>query len=415
MSVDRIPGGDVSPRGRYRAVPVEGGARVVDLETGWESTIPLPDELRPECVSVADDGVTLAALAPSRGGAKKLVYWRNGKASVLQDGFALYALDLSSDGERLAYASFDNVHVASKGAGQPLARLPHPVDELDYRPDGSLLARCHHDPWGVGSIPIYYHLREDGSQDVLGNVREAEKLGHPVLDPLRKEYAIVYPHASPEFRERLIDRFGYNTPSYRVFSADRQRMVFSLEARRAPLEDGSPGIYILGPSDDLQPVRFQGPSPTQLHEVNFGPGEQVALAVGSGRPKVAVVSTRDGQATVLPVPLAPDKRTLAWSESGRYLGFQGLDGERPTVYCYDREKDLTLPVSPGELLGWEADKIRIRRPDGETWTLDPLPVDGSNAHRHLLGDPYEEGPAGTIRVGDDYVEVGPVRLPKRKP
>lgn len=418
---------DISSNGEFTA-RAEGDSIVVsDRRNGTEKVIPTPG-FKLEATAVSDDGRTVAFLGKKEAENNTvLVRVRDDKSEVLVDNvIAMHDVDLSPDGKTVyAPNTFEVVKVDDQGKSI-LARMPVFVDRVEVLPGGRILAEGHTNAWGGASAPAYYVLDEKGGCEFLSSVQEAESLGPMVKEPLLSQYEAAYPGTPVEQREILLDRFGYQTPTYRLPSPDRSHMVFEFQSRLSPADDKS-GVYAMtrGQGDAVlltEPGDSTGLGSHHLSSVEWSPRSQrmaLVFTADHDEPRLAVAESDGSGFKVLPGRLPRDSkdRVMAWSDDERRLGFEVREGDRVHIYCYDATTGMVFPVMPDvRLVGWDDDTMRVRLPSGSETTIPALPMNTDDGFGVIVGNPgtAPKTPPIPIKVTDEYIEVGGVRVPRRQ-
>lgn len=411
---ERRPLHDLSPSGRYESELQGDSVSLRERASGQGEVRPLPSGQAPERCSVADDGRTLAFSMRDERGQSHLYRSQPGQPPGPVDStFALYGLDLSPDGNGLAYITLDQVKLQQGESTRTLARLPTMLDEIQYLEDGRLLVQGRASCWSNGSVSTFWLMDEQGQYQFVNDPHEAERLQPGVLSELDAGYKNAFPMADAAQRRELIEQFGYHTPSYRIPSPDKQRMVFSVKPRLEP-GDGRAGIYLVqggqGPARPLPSSRG-----ADLSAVTWradGRESSLVLTRPNGEAQVCVLGEDVDQASILPYRL--DKRETPWSGSGRYLAVQAVVDDMPAIFAFDTQKRSFVPVVTGyQLEGWNGDLLKVSR-DGEQLELEPTLLDPRHAPGQIFGSPLPEpGLDPGIRVEPDHVVVGGVRLPRR--
>lgn len=327
---------------------------------------------------------------------------------------------VADDGSQVAFPSTCDVRLADSRGVRTVATLPHWADHVEYLPGGRLLAEASFDPWGSGRVPILYVLEQSGRCDVVGDVKEAEALGAHVRAPLLEEYRHSYPGATAAQCDDLLNRFGYDTPTFRVMSPDRKRMVFDVQDRVAPLP-GNAGTWLLE-LGGAAPRRIDDPSLGTRHlsgAVWSPAGRRVAtvMSADGADPMLAIAEADGSRVRALPLRFVrrPDAEPVAWSADDRYAAFEVANGDDSTVYCYDAQTDQYYPILPrAHVEGWDGARLRARMADGTVVRVDPRPLPAEQSAGLVLGGKDLPRPAGEIHVGEDHVDINGVRVPRRQ-
>jgi hypothetical protein len=403
-------GRDESPAGTYQASALPD--QVVLQGPQGEQRLAVPG-LSLQAVAVGDGGqVAVAGTRPQRPHSPVLAVLTGGMPREIGELGYRASFDVAPDG-RVAFHSVYDIYVDEGQGPRPLARVPTMVDQVEYLDDGRLVARTVMYSWGT-AIPVYYVVEPDGRATPLEDPRLADELGLPVLDPLARNYQEIFPGVGPYQAVQLAEQFGYSLPSMVLRAPDRRRAVFSCDERVSPRA----GTWVLqvgsGRALPLQARPGSPPLPARrLSEGVWSPdGSQAALLFSENgqEPNLAVLGA-DNLALVAPFPVNrhQDEAPACWSQDGRLLAVELLENGRPVVYCCDGQR--FFPVIPeARLRGWDGEKLKVEK-DGVALSIPPAPLDPARAAEYLLGP--APPPAGTIEVGDGYVDVGPVRLPRR--
>lgn len=405
---------DASPNRRFQAIPEEEGVRLVDTFTGSATTLPTPG-YKPKCASASDDGSRVAFLAnrPGSLGMEQVVgvVGQDAPQQIVAQDWTVNDVDLAPDGS-VVYSRYMDIHVVDAAGDRVLARMPSPPTRVECLPDGRILAETTTFAWGPPNTPIYSLVERDGQISTIGDPEVADTLGQPVLEILRSQYERVFPSASPSQREALQERFGYDTPTYRMESPGQAWTAFSVT--RGLSNPAEEGVYVL-PSGTGGPRRI--PDLEGLDNASWSADEKRVALQGKderGRRHLVLAETGSDRSKQLALPwelMGDGAPTCHWSPDGRYTVIQSHDRE-PLLHAYDWDKDLLFRLpSKGHVVRWEEGQAVLKTGDAEQRiTLAPPGVE--NAEEYLFGEPRQE-PAGSIHVGDDYVEIGPVRVPRR--
>ncbi|MCA9790348.1 MAG: hypothetical protein KC910_01080 [Candidatus Eremiobacteraeota bacterium] len=368
------PPADRSPRARFCARP-EGSLAIVSGER--DSAIDFGRPL--DSVTVADNG-TVAALTPGEGGTSQLwLACAGAEPRQVAQGFTIGSVDLRSDGAALAYARHDRVMVVDAAGERELCHTPRWIDRVEYLEDDRLLVCSHESGWGIAPIPTYYVVEPNNTMAMLDDVQAAEELGVPVRQPLLTTYKKLFPGIDEATAGRLLDRFGYALPEYRVLSKDHDQVVFN---------SGQQVFWARLPEARLE----QLPALGKIDKVYWP--EQGPPAVACER----------GLAVPAQATLPYRVQTAFWSPDGE-LAAQAQESDGPTVFVQGSEG--FFPVARGELLGWQDGQLRIRR-DGEEGLFAPLPLSPADARDYLLGPERQVRP---IQVDEEAVDIGGYRIP----
>lgn len=412
---------DLSPDGGYESQPT--GDRVIlrERESGRTRSLAAPSELTLERTSVANGGQTAAFSGKDSKGAIHLFRVGLDEApQLVENRFALYGIDLSPDGRQLAYISLDQVQVHDGQQSRTLAKLPSQLDEVHYLQDGRMLVQGHTTCWSNGRVDTFWVLNEHGQSQFLDDPNLAEELSPGTLSALDEGYQNAFPMADPAQRKALMGQFGYHTPTYRIPSPTKDRMVFSVKSRFAPM-DPRQGIYLVQRGQGQAERIRQGEgvdliAGRELSSVTWsadGSEAALVLARGSGDAYACVVGAEADKAVVLPYRM--DQGKPEWSESGRYLAVQVVVDDLTSIFCFDTEKRAFFPVVTGyRLEGWKQDRLLVRRGEEAPLELEPNTMDPRFAPGQLFGSPLPEpGLDPGVRVEPDHVVVGGVRVPRK--
>lgn len=375
--------------------------------------------------TVADDGRTVAVRAGTmdKDANKEILALlaEDGTMRVLDPDAHTRSIDISPDGTQIAYAScFDVRVVDSAGASRQLAHMPVFIDEVEFMPGGGLLARGTSNGWGGQSAPAWYMIDpRNGQWNFVSNLDEAESLGPSVRQPLLEQYDHAYPNSTPAQRRELMEKFGYQLPHFRQISQDKRQMVFDMQPMHQDPAQGDPGVYFYTAGRGL-PVPLTDPSlgGRQLDDVEWSSGSRRAAVVFRGptaadRQMLGVAS--DDGATFHALPLSVDGRHVHWSDDERLLAFDVLDGQRHIVYVYDAEEKRFFPVLPdASVEGWDGAHLVVTGADGRSATIPAVSIDPSMGGGLVLGSPQGRKTPGEVLVNDDYVEIGGIRVPRRR-
>jgi len=407
-------GHDASSDGRFTARP--DGDRVL---LGERAKSPVSDGqpekstripargFEVEEATVADDGQTVAFVG--RRGKDSLLAISDGGAPrvLLDDGLSVHSPDLSPDGKTIAVTRcYDVVTVGLDGSKTTLAKMPDWAERVEYLPSGRLMVEAGFDGWGTGRVPILYVVEPDGKFEAVADIPDAEALGLAPRAPMLKQYEASFPGTSAEQRADLLERFGYNTPSMRILSPDKRRMVFDVHAKRVPIAQGE-GVYVL--ACDGSAPRMLAPG-GDLREAHWSDaGKRVALVLHDG------LSVAEGDGSrVRQMPPNAEAKDAAWSPDERYYAFHVKTGDSVAVYVYDCEKDGIYPVLPrARVEGWRDGKIEALFEDGTRMTVPPFPIDPEQGVGLALGGGLPR-PPGQISVTDEYVDLNGVRVPRKR-
>lgn len=411
---------DHSPDGAYESLPEGDRVLLRERETGHTRSLSVPPELKLERTSISNGGQTVAFTGKDSSGAVKLFRARNDESpQLVENRFALYGIDLSPTGQALAYISLDEVKLNDGRQNRTLAKLPSQLDEVHYLEDGRMLVQGHTTCWSNGRVATFWVLDETGQSQFLDDPKLAEELSPGVLESLDEGYQNAFPMADAGQRKTLMDQFGYHTPTYRITSPSRERMVFSVKSRLS--SSNREGIYLVqGGQGEARRIRqgegvdlIEGRELASVKWRNDGGEAALTLSRGSGDAYACVVGERPDEAVVLPYRLEPSE--LLWSGSGRFLAAQAVVDDLTTIFCFDTEKRAFFPVVTGyRLEGWKGDKLLARRGEEEPLELEPNAVDPRFAPGQIFGSPLpEKGIDPGVRVEPDHVVVGGVRVPRK--
>ncbi|MCE7875043.1 hypothetical protein DYH09_32405 [bacterium CPR1] len=412
---------DRSPDGTYESLSEGDQVLLRERQTGQTRTLSVPNELKLERTSVANGGQTVAFAGKDSSGAVNVFRARPGQSpQLVENRFALYGIDLSPTGQDLAYISLDEVKLHDGQQNRTLARLPSQLDEVHYLEDGRMLVQGHTSCWTSGRVATFWVLNEDGQSQFLDDPDLAEELSPGTLSALDEGYQNAFPMADPAQRKALMGQFGYHTPTYRIPSPTKDRMVFSVKSRFSPT-DARQGIYLVQRGHGQAQRIRQGEgvdlvAGRELSSVTWsadGSEAALVLARGSGDAYACVVGAEADKAVVLPYRV--DQSKPEWSESGRYLAVQVVVDDLTSIFCFDTEKRAFFPVVTGyRLEGWKQDRLLVRRGEEAPLELEPNTMDPRFAPGQLFGSPLPEpGLDPGVRVEPDHVVVGGVRVPRK--
>lgn len=388
--------GDLSPEGRFTAEISEDRVLLTDSLSGRRREIPTAG--RPAAVTVSDTGLAAwVTPAPDGQGQVLSALQADGTVREVERGFGLGSPELSSDGTRLTWLHLYDV----KEEGGVLARMPFTADRSEFLPDGRLLVECDRDPWSTGTkVPHYWVVDGQGTLQALEDVAEAGSLGTPVREDLAEAHRALFPGATREQGQEMVDRFGYRTPRYRGLSKSKERAVFWTPSDS---HGRGSGIFLL--EAGRGGVRPVDGSTKPVHGSEWAPGEEhVAVAIEGGR---VVVAGFDGRSRSLSGQVASASRApLYWSPDGRWLAVEmGKD-----VHLYDTREDAQYPaVADARIRGWREGLLEVEVA-GATRLIPPGPLDVERGREYVLGPRPED--AGRIEVGDREIRVGEVSLPR---
>ncbi len=418
---------DTSSDGRFEARPDGDAVEIVDTRDGSVRQWATPS-FQPREVTVSDDGHTVAFTAsPSRDHVELAIMRDGGPPQVMPlNSLSLRSPDFSPDGRRLAAAhTTDVVTIDSKGE-HALAHLPNWVERVEYMPSGRLMAQCTWYGWGSSKVPVYWVIDAAGHSQPIKDPKLADWLGQPVLKPLLESLESAYPKSTPAQQQALLERFGYDGPTFRLRAPDESHMIFRLDGA-FDVPSAHAGTWLLRTDgSDADAVQLAAADDTRLggrkfSEAVWSDASQRAAAIftgGSSQEALIGVTDRDGRFELLPLPL--DRRgevPCAWGPDERWLVWQVPDGERTSLFCHDTKSGQWYPLAAdARLEGWNGDMVRVRRRNDRIDEIPPLPLQGDKAVGIVLGTAGSgagHAPAGAVKVTDDQVIVNGIKIPRR--
>lgn len=411
-AMERPPGADLSPGGRY-AVEVSADT-VVLTDTSTGATQRLPVE-KVQAATVSDRG-DLAVVTASPDGQGNVVgrLAADGSVQVVDRGFGASSPELSSDGTRLTWLSLYDVKEAGPDGPRVLGKVHYTGDRSEFLEDGRLLVRSDRDVWSTGqALPHYWLIDAAGAATPLQDVPAAEALGVPVRETLVGIHGRLFDGATRAQCERLADDFGYRLPSFRGQTRERDRAIFFVppgsDGQAFGLQRIEPGGR--GPAAALSEADAAVVGSRGVTHSEWQPGNRRVAVTFDGHPRRAAIVDFEGGSRLLPGELATGgtRAPLWWSPDGKWLAVELREGERTAVHLYDVEADAQFPALPeARVQGWKDGSLEVEV-GGVRRLLVPGPMDVARGREYVLGPKPED--AGEIQVGEGEVQVGEIRLP----
>lgn len=370
LALSHPPPGDRSPAGSFTATLEPGGIAI-----GGNETRHLEFEQPVEQVTISDRGMVALTARREDGSSEIYRATEEGSFERLTRGFTVGSIDLDSDGDMLAYAKHDRVFTIDETGEREVASLPRWVDRVEFLEDDRLLICSRDSGWGVAPIPTYFVLETNGTVAQLEDVKQADSLGRPVIEPLTRTYSQLFPGIDNHVASSLVDRFGYRLPETRMLSKDKSQAVFSTEGKMflARLPEGR-----------IESLAHAG-RPSKVFWAPQGRPPAVAceegLVVGRSR-----------------LPHRVDQAD--WNKEGRVLAAQVEERDGPMVWAHRDDGNGFYPVARGRLLGWNDDLMVIER-DGNRLEIPAEPL-----YFERFDDPFElevDQREDAVMVGDTEV------------